>query len=102
MSLAHQAKVSFADIRQKISSVSDEMTNVAAITQEVTSGTVSLQDALEKISGIADGVSDNTREVADEAMTQNEMMGEVTNNIDILNQVAGDLKTILAAFKMEE
>lgn len=102
MSLAHQAKESFADIRQKISSVSDEMTNVAAITQEVTSGTVSLQDALEKISGIADGVSDNTREVADEAMTQNEMMGEVTNNIGILNQVAGDFKTILAAFKIEE
>lgn len=102
MNLAQQAKESFADIKEKIGKVSSEMTNVAAITQEVTSSTISLQDALGTISGIADEVNDNTREVADVAMTQNEMMREVLNNVDKLNMVAGHLRNSLSVFHIEK
>ena len=102
MELAHQAKESFVDIKKKIEKVSDEMTNVAAITQEVTSGTVSLQDALEKISNIADEVNNNTQKVSEEAMVQNGMMGDVMDSVEVLNNVAGELSKILSSFSIEE
>lgn len=102
MELAHQAKESFVDIKKKIEKVSDEMTNVAAITQEVTSGTVSLQDALEKISNIADEVNNNTQEVSEEAMAQNGMMGDVMDSVEVLNNVAGELSKILSSFSIGE
>jgi methyl-accepting chemotaxis protein len=102
MKLANQAKDSFSDIKQKINNVSDEMTNVAAITEEITGGISSLYDSIDKISGIADVVNDNTTGVCDVAMTQNNMMGDVMENVDVLNQLAGNLQDILSTFKIEE
>jgi methyl-accepting chemotaxis protein len=98
--LANEAQESFNGIKGKISGVSDEMTNVAAVTEEITSGISSLNDSIDKISGIADTVNDNTREVSDVAMTQNEMMGDVMDSVDSLNRLAGSLKDILATFKI--
>lgn len=100
MKLAHEAKESFVEIKGKINQVSDNLTNVAAITEEVTSGTMSLQDALERISVIANDVSDSTRDVADEAITQSDMMGEVKESIEALNHVAGSLRDTLGIFNI--
>lgn len=78
MGLAHQAKESFVEIEKKISLVSDDM------------------------SSIADEVNDNTREVADEAMTQNSMMGDVKNSVDSLNHVVGSLQDTLGIFSIND
>lgn len=102
MGLAHQAKESFVEIEKKISLVSDDMSSIAEITQKVTDGTASLQSALERISSIADEVNDNTREVADEAMTQNSMMGDVKNSVDSLNHVVGSLQDTLGIFSIND
>ena len=102
MDLAHQAKGSFAEIKDKINQVSDDMTSVVAVTEQVTSGTISLQGALVKISSIAETVNDSTREVSDAAMIQIEMMKAVENGIDTLNQVAGSLRDTLGVFSINE
>lgn len=102
MELAHQAKESFVEIKGKVNQVSDDMANVVAITEEVTSGTISLQDSLVQISSIANEVNDSTQEVSAEAMTQIQMMGEVEDGIDTLNEVAGSLRDALNVFHIEE
>jgi methyl-accepting chemotaxis protein len=102
INLAHQAKESFADIKGKIGNVSDEMTNVAAITEQITGGISSLYDSIDKISGIADTINDNTRDVSEVAMTQNSMMSDVMDNVGTLNHLSEDLRNILNTFKIEE
>lgn len=102
LELAHQAKESFTDIKQKIERVSDDMTNVTAITQEVTSGTISLQGALEKIVGITDEVNNNTQDISYEVAVQNNMMGDVISNLEELNNVANNLNITLRSFNIEE
>ncbi len=102
INLASEAKESFHGIMDHITHVSDEMTNVSAVTEEVNSGTVTLMQAIENISTIADSVSDNTSNVSDAAKTQEEMMKEVSGQVQKLTDLSQELKDAIGAFQIAE
>ena len=99
--LANEAKKSFMGIKESIETVSDDMTGVAAVTQEVTSGTATLYDAISKISGIAETINEHTESVSDFAKVQTDMMGNVIDVVESLNNLAQELTTNLKQFKLE-
>ena len=101
ISLASETKESFAGIIEKISHVSEEMTSVSSVTEEVTSSTGSLYGAINTISTIADNVLENTVGVSNNAKVQEEMMDEMRQNVNNLSVLSKELKDDLNVFKTE-
>lgn len=101
ISLASETKESFAGIIEKISQVSEEMTSVSSVTEEVTSSTGSLYGAINTISTIADNVLENTVGVSNNAKVQEEMMDEMRQNVNSLSVISKELKDDLNVFKTE-
>lgn len=100
MQLANETKESFGDIISKINHVSDEMLSVSAVTEEVTSGTTTLYDSIDKISNIAGSVSDSTQNVSDAAKQQESMMEGVIGEVNELSALSKELKEGLSVFKI--
>lgn len=98
--LAAETKESFAGIIEKISKVSEEMSNVSEVTQSVTSGTVALHETIDKISTIADNVSESTEGVSNTAKVQEEMMEEMLQKVNEVSVLSKELKEGLNVFKM--
>jgi len=102
INLAVKTKESFSGIIQKISQVSEEMTNVSVVTEKVTSGTGTLREAINKIADIAENVSDNTESVSDNAKVQEEMMENMLDEVNNLSVLAKQLKDGLNIFKIDQ
>lgn len=101
INLASETKESFAGIIQKISQVSEEMTSVSSVTEEVTGSTGSLYGAINTISSIADNVLENTEGVSNNAKVQEEMMEEMRQRVSDLSVLSKELKDGLNVFKIE-
>ena len=101
INLASETKESFAGIIQKISQVSEEMTSVSSVTEEVTGSTGSLYGAINTISSIADNVLENTEGVSNNAKVQEEMMEEMRQRVSDLTVLSKELKDGLNVFKIE-
>ncbi len=99
--LAAETKASFAGIIQKISQVSEEMTTVSSVTEEVTNGTGTLYEAINKIAYIAQTVSESTEGVSNNAKIQEEMMEEMLQKVNDLSALSKALKDGLSVFKIE-
>lgn len=99
--LAAETKASFAGIIQKISQVSEEMTTVSSVTEEVTNGTGTLYEAINKIAYIAQTVSESTDGVSNNAKIQEEMMEEMLQKVNDLSALSKALKDGLSVFKIE-
>ena len=101
ISLTAGTKDSFADIIQKISNVSDDIMNLSAVTEEVTSGAGALNSTIDKISSIAVDVLENTEGVSNNAKIQESMMEEMLQKVTDLSELSKDLKEGLSVFKIE-
>ena len=97
---AKQAEKSFDGIKEKITSVSDEMENVSSVTEEAAKGTVLLQENINGIREISELVVENTNGVSEAAGAQEELMKKVVNEVDELVKISGSIETSLARFKL--
>lgn len=102
INLASETKESFAGIIQKIAQVSEEMTSVSSVTEEVTGSTGSLYGAINTISSIADNVLENTEGVSNNAKVQEKMMEEMRQKVSDLSILSKELREGLNVFKIEE
>ncbi|MDE6981085.1 MAG: chemotaxis protein, partial [Lachnospiraceae bacterium] len=102
ISLTAGTKESFGDIIQKISNVSDDIMNLSAVTEEVTSGAGALNNTIDKISSIAGDVLENTEGVSNNAKIQESMMEEMLEKVTDLSELSKDLKEGLNVFKIGE
>ena len=100
ITFAKQAEKSFYGIKEKITSVSDEMENVSSVTEEAAKGTVLLQENINGIREISELVVENTNGVSEAAGAQEELMKKVVNEVDELVQISGSIETSLARFKL--
>ena len=97
-----ETKESFSGIIQKISRVSEEMTNVSAVTEEITSGTVALHETIDRISFIAGDVLESTEGVSNNAKEQEEMVEEMMQKVNELSVLSKELKDGLSVFQIAE
>ena len=100
ITFAKQAEKSFNGIKEKITSVSDEMENVSSVTEEAAKGTVLLQENINGIREISELVVENTNGVSEAAGAQEELMKKVVNEVDELVKISGGIETSLARFKL--
>ena len=100
ITFAKQAEKSFDGIKEKITSVSDEMENVSSVTEEAAKGTVLLQENINGIREISELVVENTNGVSEAAGAQEELMKKVVNEVDELVKISGGIETSLARFKL--
>lgn len=100
ITFAKQAEKSFYGIKEKITSVSDEMENVSSVTEEAAKGTVLLQENINGIREISELVVENTNGVSEAAGAQEELMKKVVNEVDELVKISGSIETSLARFKL--
>lgn len=98
--VAAETKASFAGIIKKISKVSDEMSNVSVVTEEVTEGAGKLYESTGRIASIAETVSESTEGVSDDAKVQEEMMEEMLKKVNDLSVLSKELKKGLGVFKI--
>lgn len=98
--VAAETKASFAGIIKKISKVSDEMSNVSVVTEEVTEGAGTLYESTGRIASIAETVSESTEGVSDDAKVQEEMMEEMLKKVNDLSVLSKELKKGLGVFKI--
>lgn len=100
MELVEVTKINFSRIIDKINIVSEKISDVSSITEKATDGTNVLYKNIDKFSGIAQLVSDNTLEVCETAKEQKNMMENVTKEVQKLSQISEELKRNLAVFKI--
>ena len=102
INVAAETKASFAGIIKKISKVSEEMTNVSVVTEEITDGAGTLYEATGRIASIAETVSESTEGVSNDAKVQEEMMEEMLHKVKDLSLLSKELKEGLGVFKIEK
>lgn len=102
ITFAKQAEKSFDGIKDKITSVSDEMENVSSVTEEAAKGTVLLQENINGIREISELVVENTNGVSLAAGAQEELMKKVVNEVDELVKISSSIETSLARFKLRK
>ena len=102
INVAAETKASFAGIIKKISKVSEEMTNVTVVTEEITDGAGTLYEATGRIASIAETVSESTEGVSNDAKVQEEMMEEMLHKVKDLSLLSKELKEGLGVFKIEK
>ena len=102
ITFAKQAEKSFDGIKEKITSVSDEMENVSSVTEEAAKGTVLLQENINGIREISELVVENTNGVSEAAGAQEELMKKVVHEVDELVKISGGIETSLARFKLRK
>lgn len=102
INIAAETKASFAGIIKKISKVSEEMTNVSVVTEEITDGAGTLYEATGRIASIAETVSESTEGVSNDAKVQEEMMEEMLHKVKDLSLLSKELKEGLGVFKIEK
>ena len=96
-----EAKETFRDILQHINKVSDEMTNVSAITEEINSGSSMLLESITSISDISDTVTQKTKDGLVAANDQKQMMLNVIKQVEELNAISSEIKASVNTFVIE-
>lgn len=100
INLAAETKESFAGIIQRISQVSDEMTSVSSVTEEITSSAGVLTNAINTISSLAEDVLDSTQGVSQNAKIQEDMMEDMRQRINELSELSQTLEEDMNVFKV--
>ncbi len=100
ISLTSETRESFAGIIHKISQVSEEMTSVSSVTEEITGSTGTLTDAINTISSLAENVLESTEGVSHNAKIQEDMMEDMRQRINDLSVLSQTLKKDMNVFKI--
>lgn len=98
---SNEAKDTFKEILQYITRVSDEMTNVSAITEEINSGSSMLLESITSISDIADVVAQKSRDGLLAADEQKQMMSNVIKQVEELSAISSEIKRSVNTFVIE-
>lgn len=100
ISLTSETKESFTEIIQKIAQVSDEMTSVSSVTEEINGSTGALTDAINTITSLAENVLESTESVSHNAKIQEDMMEDMRQRINDLSVLSHTLKKDMNVFKI--
>lgn len=99
---SNEAKETFNEILQHITKVSDEVTNVSAITEQINSGTYMLLDSITSISNISNTAAEETKNGLVAANNQTEMMSHLLNQVEELKEISSEIKTSVNTFIIED
>lgn len=100
--IAAETKTSFADIIQKISQISEQMSNVSVVTEEITDGAGTLYEATGRIASIAETISESTEGISGDAKIQEDKMEKMLQIVNDLSALSRELKEGLSVFKTEK
>jgi len=98
--MTQKAQEFFEGIKNRIDNVTRDITTVAAVTEQVTANTMNLCGSMEQISELADTIHDDTEEVSEMALVQEDMMDGILTNVNSLQGLTDDLKEVLGTFKL--
>lgn len=99
---SNEAKETFKEILLQINKVSDDMTNVSAITEEINSGSSMLLDSVVNISDISNIVTQKTEDGLNAANDQKQMMLDVIKQVEELKEISSKIKVAVKAFVIED
>ena len=91
-------KETFKEILQHINIVSEEMTNVSAVTEEVNSGSSMLLEAIISINDIAGEVTQKTEDGLHASNDQKQMVTNIMNQVEELNAISSEIQASINAF----
>ena len=95
---SNEAKETFKEILQHINIVSEEMTNVSAVTEEVNSGSSMLLEAIISINDIAGEVTQKTEDGLHASNDQKQMVTNIMNQVEELNAISSEIQASINAF----
>ncbi|MCR5255148.1 MAG: hypothetical protein K6D96_04380 [Acetatifactor sp.] len=98
--LTKKAQEFFDGIKERIDNVTNDITSVAAVTEQVSANTSNLCNSMEQISDLAETISSSTEEVTGLATVQEDMMDGILTNVNSLQSLTDDLKGVLATFTL--
>ncbi|MBP5197743.1 MAG: hypothetical protein J6033_01695, partial [Lachnospiraceae bacterium] len=98
--LTKKAQEFFDGIKERIDNVTNDITSVAAVTEQVSANTSNLCNSMEQISDLAETISSSTEEVTGLATVQEDMMDGILTNVNSLQSLTDDLKEVLATFTL--
>ncbi|WP_167957357.1 methyl-accepting chemotaxis protein [Anaerosporobacter faecicola] len=98
--LVNEVGTRFQNILSEINSITVEMTDVSAISEEVTSESVNLLAAVEHIQKISNSNTDNTTCVYQNVQVQTKYMEEIMHFADMLSETANELNAAIRAFRL--
>lgn len=101
LGLAEEAGTSFKGILHQITSMSEEFTNISAITEEVTASTNNLLASMQEISGISKDVSEGSHKASKSMDEQCVNMQDVMDAAETLSVMAGELEKLIEVFKLQ-
>jgi len=94
------AGVSFAQIKQFVEGVTNQITEVSIASEQVAAGTHQVVRSIQLISEIAEGTATGTQEVSASSQQQLASMEEISASARSLSKMAEDLQVIVEKFKM--
>lgn len=95
---SNEAKETFKEILQHINIVSEEMTNVSAVTEEVNSGSSMLLESIISINDIAGEVTQKTEDGLHASNDQKQMVTNIMNQVEELNAISSEIQASINAF----
>lgn len=100
LTLAQEAGTSFQGILSQITKMSEDFTNISAITEEVTASTNNLVVSVENIADISTNTHSSTEEVSSAIETQNEHMSQIVEATAALSEMSEKLDEAIKVFKL--
>ena len=98
--LVNEVGTRFKNILQEINNISMEMTDVSAISEEVTSESANLLVAVEHIQNISNSNTENTNGVYETVQVQTKYMEEIMEFADALTAAANELDAVVSTFRL--
>ncbi|WP_346356273.1 methyl-accepting chemotaxis protein [Azotosporobacter soli] len=97
---AASSKQGFSAIVDKLQDVKNGIEQIAGTVDEMAKGSQLMVGNVENINAVAEETSANCQMVAASAEEQSARMHEISNNAERLQQMAGDLKSVVEQFKI--
>ncbi|MFA9457539.1 methyl-accepting chemotaxis protein [Halalkalibacter sp. AB-rgal2] len=100
LTIAEKTKQQFSEIIELTNQVADQISNMAATSEEMSAGAEEVTAAFNEIAQITEVNSNRTQEIAHSSETQLASMEEVSSSAQGLSHLAAELKEVLAKFKV--
>ena len=100
ITLAKQAGSGFSEILEQITRMSEDFTNISAVTEEVTASSNNLLSTVDNIAEISKTTNNNTDRVTEAVGQQNASMKEVIDAANALHEISKQLDETIQVFKL--
>lgn len=101
ITVVDRAGNSFQNILTAVEEVSSQVQDISAAIEEMATGTNNLANSVNQIGENAKHVQEATREIAASAQEQNATLEEIASSSDLLSNMAANLRTLVASFKIK-